>query len=137
MSNHKENVRANTRLIDILQDLLSRGLQDWTQTSVNRESFEGMYGYLEHSIMELFAKASFNLTHDAKRWMAQKLYLSIRYTVPGQIAMPDNSHLHSAPKVFDEIDIRLIPTEDLRMLGSLLSDCDFAPEVAKELRRRS
>lgn len=136
----QDNIRANTRFIDVLQHFLNRGLQSWAQNreTANRDSFEGMYEYIEHSIMELFSKVkNFNLAHDTKRWIAQKLYLSIQYKPEGAIEMPDGSHLQSVPKVFQEVDIMLIPSDELRLIGGLLSDCEFAPEIAKEIRRRA
>ncbi len=132
-----ENIRKNTRFIDVLQHMLNRGLQSWSQENANGDSFGGMYEYIEKSIMELFAKASFNFTHDTKRFIAQQLYLAIKYKPVGAIEMPDGSHLQSVPKLFDLVDIRTLPSDELRLAGSLLSDCEFAGDIARELRRRS
>lgn len=133
----QENIRSNTRFIDVLQHFLNRGLQSWSQETANKSSFDGMYEYIENSIMELFLKTSFNLTNDTKRWISQQLYLSIKYKPVGAIEMPDGSHLQSAPKLFDLVDIKTLPSDELRLVGGLLSDCEFAGDIAKELRRRT
>lgn len=135
-----ENYRSNVRFMDVCQHALNRGLQNWTRegsNKVGREAFEGMYEYIFESVMDLFSQASFNISEDAKKWMVQKLYLSIRFRTQGQVALPDGSELQAPAKVFEEVDIKEIRDSDLRMLGSLLSDCDFAVEIAQELRRRS
>lgn len=134
----KEQFRANLRMIDVLQHALNRGLQTWTRAGANvvgRDAFEGMYEYIFTSVMDLFQQASFNLSENAKKWMIQKLYLSIRYRPEGKIITSEED-LETPPKVFESVNISEIPDSDLRMLGSLLSDCDFAHEISQELRRR-
>jgi hypothetical protein len=126
-------------MCDVLQHLLNRGLQSWAAqgASMDRESLEGMYEYVLKSINELFSASSQNLTEETQRWVAQQFYLSIRIKKQGSIELPDGSHMISVYPVFEPASIKRIPTDELRLIGGLFSDCDFAPEIAKELKTRS
>lgn len=135
-----EQIRKNVRFIDVLQHFLNRGLQSWTQPGNNkldREAMAGMYAYIQKSVHELFSKSSQNFTEHTKDWIAQQLYLSIKIGGAGEIITPDGENLHKTVPVFVPTDIKLIPTDELRIVGGLLSDCDFAPLLAAEIRRRA
>lgn len=134
-----DQIRQNTRMVDVLQHLLNRGLQSWAAqgASMDRESLEGMYEYILKSINELFSASSQNLTDETRKWIAQQFYLTIRIKKQGGIEMPDGSHLISVYPVFQPADIKRIPTDELRLIGGLFSDCDFAPDIAKELKTRT
>lgn len=135
----KEQIRANTRMIDVLQHFLNRGLQSFLSPdgSMTQQDFEGMYEYILHTVNELFSKSSQNLTEDTKRWVAQQLYLSIKMRKQGDLILEDESNLISPPRVFELTPIERIPNNELRIVGGLLSDCEFAGDIAKELRARS
>jgi hypothetical protein len=126
-------------MVDVLQHLLNRGLQSWAAqgASFDRESLEGMYEYVLKSINELFSASSQNLTDETRRWLTQQFYLTIRIKKQGSLELPDGSHLISVFPVFEPANIERIPTDELRLIGGLFSDCDFAPDIAKELKKRT
>lgn len=135
-----DQFRKNTRFVDILQHMLNRGLQTFLQSAdgeFKREDFEGMYEYILKSINELFVKSSQNFTEATKTWMAQQFYLSIQMRKRGDLILEDGENLISPPKVFELAQIQRIPTDELRIIGGLLSDCNFAVDIAKELRSRT
>lgn len=134
-----DQYRANTRFVDVLQHFLNRGLQSWAAqgASLDRESMEGMYEYILKTINELFAKSSQNLSEDTKKWVAQQLYLTIKVKKQGSLDLPDGSNLVSVHPVFELASIKRIPTNELRLIGGLLSDCEFAADIAKELKTRT
>ena len=134
-----EQIRKNTRFIDVLQHFLNRGLQGFLSAdgTMTREDFEGMYEYILQTVNELFAKSSQNLTEDTKRWVAQQLYLSIRMKEQGALELPGGENLIAPPPVFEKTPIARVPTDELRIIGGLLSDCDFAHDILAELRSRS
>jgi hypothetical protein len=134
-----DQYRKNVRMVDVLQHLLNRGLQSWAAqgASFDREALEGMYEYVLKSINELFSASSQNLTDETRRWVAQQFYLSILIKKQGSLELPDGSHLISVYPVFEPANIARIPTDELRLIGGLFSDCDFAPEIAKELKTRT
>lgn len=122
-----ELYRANTRFTDVLQHALNRGLQTFMHLPLTRETFGEIYLYIRDSIDELFSKASFNPSSNTKTWIAQKFYMSISL----------NSGEVTTPQVFEPVAIRDISTDELRLIGGLLSDChEIAGEIATELRRR-
>lgn len=129
--------RKNTRFIDVLQHFLNRGLQTWAGKDLNRESMGEMYEFIREGIHDLFSKSSQNFTSDTKDWISQQLYLTIKIGGQGELVLPDGDNLHPVAPIFDPMDIKKIPTDELRIVGSLLSDCEFAPLIADELRRRS
>lgn len=134
-----EQFRKNTRFIDVLQHFLNRGLQSFLSPdgSMTHQDFEGMYEYILQTVNELFSRSSQNLTEDTKRWVSQQLYLSIRMRKQGDLIVEDGSNLVSPPRVFELTPITRIPTDELRIVGGLLSDCEFACDIAKELRART
>lgn len=131
--------RKNTRFIDVLQHALNRGLQSFLSPdgSMTQQDFEGMYEYILQSVNELFSKSSQNFTDDTRRWIAQQLYLSIKMRKQGDLILEDESNLVSPPRVFEPTPIQRIPTDELRIVGGLMSDCEFAFDIAKELKTRS
>ncbi len=134
-----DQYRKNVRFIDVLQHALNRGLQSFLSPdgSMTHQDFEGMYEYIFQSVNDLFSKSSQNLAEETKRWIAQQLYLSIKMRKQGDLILEDDSNLISPPRVFELTPIQRIPNDELRIIGGLLSDCEFAADIAKELKTRA
>ncbi len=130
-------IKPDVRFCEVLEHYLNRGLQVWANETVNKNSFEGMYEHIEKSIFELFSKTSFNFTTDTKRWITQQLYLGIRFSTAGSVVLSDGSNLKSPPKIFDSVDIRLIPNDELRLCAGIFSETEFAIDIITEIRRRA
>jgi hypothetical protein len=124
-----DTYRANTRFLDVFQHYINRGLQKWVGESLNKDTFEKMYKYVYDTIDWLFSKTKQNYSTITKTWMAQKLYDTINIGTSTEVL--------SNSRVYTPVDIKNIPTDELRLIGGLLSDASFAQEIADELRRRN
>jgi len=130
-----ENIRKNTRFTDVLQHMLNRGLQNWVQDDLTEESMGEMYKYILKSINELLSQSKQGFSEATQTWMAQQFYLSIKVKKKGDLDLGE-ANLVSVRPVFELASIERIPNDELRIIGGLLSDCDFAGDLAKEIKRR-
>jgi hypothetical protein len=124
-----DNYRANTRFLDVFQHYINRGLQKWVGKSLNGEAFLEIYSYVRKSIDELFSKTKQNYSEITKTWIAQKLYETIN--------IGSSNAIITMPRAYTPISIKRIPTDELRLIGGLLSDASFAQEIADELKVRN
>lgn len=130
-----EQYRANVRMIDVLQHMLNRGLQSWVTGDLDKEAMQGMYEYIHKSVGELFSQSKQGFSESTITWVAQQLYLSIKVKKQGDLDVGE-SNLISVHPVFEPEPIERIPNDQLRIIGGLLSDCDFAGDIAKEIKKR-
>lgn len=124
-----DTYRANTRFLDVFQHYINRGLQKWVGKSLNRDAFTEIYEYVRKTVDELFSKTRQNYSMVTKTWMAQRLYETIN--------IGSSTAIITMPRVYTPININDIPTDELRLVGGLLSDASFAQEIADELKKRN
>lgn len=133
----EENYRANTRFADVLTHYINRGLQKYVGESMTKQLLGEIYVYVRQTVDETFGKSKLNFTSKTKEWISQQLYSSIKIGKPELIFTSDSQNAISAPKIYDSISISDLPVDELRTIGSLFSDADFAHIIAGELRRRA
>jgi hypothetical protein len=124
-----DTYRANTRFLDVFQHYINRGLQKWVGKSLSRDAFAEIYEYVRKTVDELFSKTRQNYSEITKTWMSQKLYEAIN--------IGSSTAIVTMPIVYAPTDIKKIPSDELRLIGGLLSDASFAQEIADELKRRN
>lgn len=129
--------RKNTRFADVLQGVLNKGLQHWIKDDLTPETSGEIYEYILKSVNEIFSKSSQNLTEASRTWIAQQLFLTIKIRNTSIIVEDDAGYFISPFKVFEDVSIKNLPTDELRIVGGLFSDCDFACEIATELKKRT
>ena len=133
-----EQYRANTRFFDVLQHWLNRLLQGYVGKDMNRDTLLEIYEKLDTNVNELFSKTSQNFSDVTKAWLAQQLYLSIKIGKPSPIFVDPNQQVTmSLPQIFDLVDVKKIPMDELRMMAALISDCDFVDTLIQEINRRT
>jgi hypothetical protein len=122
-------------MIDVLQHMLNRGLQSWVTEDLTKESMEGMYEYVLKSVKELFGQSKQGFSESTMTWVAQQLFLTIKVKKQGDLDLGEDNLVPVHP-VFELEPIDRIPNDQLRIIGGLLSDCDFAGDIAREIKRR-
>ena len=123
------------RFMDIFQELLNKGLQAWAGKDLvlDREVMESMYAYIGKCVNEIFVFSDRNLSGQAKEWLSQQLYLSLRFQSKDQIMLPGNENAHRPTLVFTPLATSDVPKDDLRLLCGLCSECDFIEDALREL----
>ena len=77
-----ESYRANTRFVDVLVHFMNRGLQKWVHTPFTKTTMYEIYQFVLETVDATFGRSQVNFTQNAKTWIAQELYSSIKIGTP-------------------------------------------------------
>lgn len=124
------------RFLDVLNYHLGVKLQKFRGQSLNRTTMEAMFDCVSETIHNVFAQGSQNIHEDARCWIAQKMYETIKVGDSPIITRDEDTWKHDVHPVYQKCKLDRVPLTDLRLIAGLFSESSFAGEILDELRRR-
>ncbi len=124
------------RFLDVLNYHIGIKLQKFVQMSFNKETMELMYDCVAETVHGVFSKGSQNIHEDARCWLAQKMYETIKIGDSPIITRDEDTWKHEVHPVYQKCTLERVPPTDLRLIAGLFSEATFGPQILDELKRR-
>jgi len=124
------------RFVDVLCYHLGIKLQKFVGKTLTKDSMEEMFDCVSETIHNVFAKGSQNISEDARCWIAQKMYETIKVGDSPIITREEDTWKHDVHPVYLKCKLDHVPLQDLRLIAGLFSEASFASEILDELKRR-
>lgn len=126
------------RFLDVLNYHLGTKLQkfaDGTRT-LNRSTMDEMFDCVSETVHNVFSKGSQNIHEDARCWIAQKMYETIKVGDSPIITRDEDTWKHEVHPVYTKCKLDRVPLQDVRLIAGLFSESSFAGDIMDELKRR-
>jgi hypothetical protein len=136
MSDMVSSNQEQPRFAHLLEYHLNVKLQSFVGKKLQRDTMSEMYLSIKHTIDKTFSKSSMNPTTQAKDWLAQQYYETIRAS---SAKISDNDPLmwdNAVAPVYVPVDISSIPSQELMLFAGLFNETIFAEKIDRELRNR-
>lgn len=124
------------RFLDVLNYHIGIKLQKFVGRSLNKETMELMYDCVAETIHGVFSMGSQNIHEDARCWIAQKMYETIKVGDSPIITRDEDTWKHNVHPVYQKCTLERVPLADLRFIAGLFSEASFAGLIHDELKRR-
>ena len=126
------------RFLDVLSYHLGTKLQKFAggHRTLNKATMEEMFDCVSETVHNVFAKSSQNICEDARCWVAQKMYETIKIGDSPIITREEDTWKHDVHPVYKICKLDRVPLTDLRLIAGLFSESTFAYEIMDELKRR-
>ncbi len=124
------------RFVDVLSYHLGIKLQKFVGGTLNKDTQEAMFDCVSETIHNVFAKGSQNIHEDARCWIAQKMYETIKVGDSPIITRDEDTWKHNVHPVYQKCKLDRVPLQDVRLIAGLFSESSFAGEILDELKRR-
>lgn len=124
------------RFLDVLNYHIGIKLQKFIGKSLNKDTMELMYDSVAETVHGVFAKGSQNIHEDARCWLAQKMYETIKVGDSPIITREEDTWKHNVHPVYQKCSLDRVPLTDLRLIAGLFSEATFAGQILDELKKR-
>jgi hypothetical protein len=124
------------RFLDVLNYHIGIKLQKFVGGKLNKETMELMYDCVAETVHGVFSKGSQNIHEDARCWLAQKMYETIKVGDSPIITRDEDTWKHNVHPVYQKCTLERVPLQDLRLIAGLFSEATFASQILDELKRR-
>lgn len=124
------------RFLDVLNYHLGMKLQRFLGGALTQELMEEMFDCVSETVQNVFSSGSQNLHEDARCWIAQKMYETIKVGDSPIITRDESTWKHSVRPVYQRCTLERVPDQDLRLIAGLFSDASFADSIMEELKKR-
>lgn len=124
------------RFLDVLSYHLGTKIQKFVGQPLNKQTQEAMFDCVSETVHNVFAKGSQNIHEDARCWLAQKMYETIKIGDSPIITREEDTWKHDVHPVYKICKLDSVPLTDLRLIAGLFSESTFAYEIMDELKRR-
>lgn len=124
------------RFVDVLGYHLGIKLQKYVGQNLTRDTMNDMYECVRETVHNVFSQGSQNVHEDAREWLAQKLYSTIKIGDSPIITRDETTWKHDVSPVFEGKTLARASDQDVRLIAGLFSESTFAGEIMDELKRR-
>ena len=126
------------RFLDVLSYHLGIKLQKFADGTrkLDKVTMEEMFDCVSETIHNVFAKGSQNIREDARCWLAQRMYETIKIGDSTIITRDEDTWKHDVNPVYQRCELDRVPLGDVRLIAGLFSEATFADEILEELKRR-
>jgi hypothetical protein len=125
------------RFLDVLNYHINFKLQNFVGQSLNRETMENMYDCVAETVHGVFTPSTRPIHEDARCWLAQKMYESVKVGDSPIITRDSETWKHDVHPVYMKCDLKNVPDSDLRYIAGLFNEASFAPLILDELKSRN
>lgn len=124
------------RFLDLLNFHIGTKLQKFVGRSLDKETMELMYDAVAETVHGTFTQSTRGIHEDARCWLAQKMYETIKIGDSPIITREADTWKHEVHPVYQKCKLDRVPDDDLRYIAGLFNEATFAGEILDELKRR-
>lgn len=126
------------RFLDVLNFHLGTKLQRFAGKGLvlNKDTMEQMYELVAETVHGVFMHGSQNISEDARCWLAQRMYETIKIGDSPIITREEETWKHGVRPVYQKATLERVPMSDLRLIAGLFSEATFAGQIHDELKKR-
>ena len=124
------------RFLDVLNYHIGIKLQKFVGKTLDKDLMEDMYECVAETIHGVFSMCSQNIHEDARCWLAQKMYETIKIGDSPIITRDEDTWKHNVHPVYQKCTLERVPMTDLRLIAGLFSEASFAGQIHDEFKKR-
>ncbi len=124
------------RFLDVLNYHIGTKLQKFVHCRLDKETMEQMYLSVSETIQGVFTQSTRGIHEDARCWLSQKMYETIKIGNSEIITRDVDTWNHGVVPVYQKCNLDRVPDNDLRYIAGLFNEAPFAYEILDELKRR-
>lgn len=127
---------GGARFLDLLNFHIGTKLQKFVGMPLNKDSMELMYDAVAETVHGTFTQSTRGIHEDARCWLAQKMYETIKIGDSPIITRETDTWKHEVHPVYQKCTLKNVPDSDLRYIAGLFNEASFAGEILDEIKNR-
>ena len=125
------------RFLDLLNFHIGTKLQKFVGMSLTKDTMELMYDAVAETIHATFTQSTRGIHEDARCWLAQKMYETIKIGDSPIITRETDTWKHEVHPVYQKCTLKSVPDSDLRYIAGIFNEASFAGQILDEIKNRN